>query len=295
MSHPPAPPQDLEAEQAVLGAVLLSENFLTGLEDEGLTPDHFYRPNHGTVFATMQKMREEGVPIDALTLKDRLGSDGVLRLVGGAAAIDFLAAAVPGISNSRAYAQTVIRKAVLRWRLHAAYDQIQAVQDDDDVSWQKAMANADLAISSGRSRDIDIPDDFLNWYESPQGLPTPFPRLTEAIGGGLVPGEISVCSGWPSMGKTIVSDMFVEVISKAAKRCHIFVNEMNTGIRTARMLARANAPSGSVFATANSILTSGQGCWAHCRTSRCRSTLRHTAGTLRSTYGKFVAIGGTLL
>jgi replicative DNA helicase len=239
------PPQSLESEQSVLGAVLLSDTVMPALLDEcGLTGEMFYRQTHGRIFQGMVDMHTKGEPVDALTLVDHLRREGVLDHVGGPTAIELLTGSVPAVGNVRQYAAIVRHKHVLRLRLHAAYEQIACVHEDDDDGWTKALALADGAASLRHaSCDVDVAEDFIKWYKSPPGLPTPFEALTKAIGGGLVRGENSACSGWPRMGKTVMADQFVETISATGARCHIFVNEMNTGVRTARMLARQDAAS----------------------------------------------------
>src|ERR671911_2590939 len=93
---PVAPPQNLEAEQSVLGAVLLSDTALPALIiDERLHPDDFYREAHGLVYAAMLELHNRGEPVDALTLVEHLKQAGQLEGVGGRSAPDPLAASGP--------------------------------------------------------------------------------------------------------------------------------------------------------------------------------------------------------
>src|SRR3954465_15988230 len=97
---PVTPPQNLEAEQSVLGAVLLSDTALPALIiDERLKPEDFYRESHGRVFQAMLDLHTDGEPIDALTLVEHLKQKGALEDVGGAAAIELLAGSVPAVGN----------------------------------------------------------------------------------------------------------------------------------------------------------------------------------------------------
>src|SRR4051812_6314985 len=85
---PMAPPQNLEAEQSVLGAVLLSDTALPALIiDERLTPDDFYRESHGRIYQAMLDLNTLGEPVDALTIVEHLKQAGDLESVGGAAAV----------------------------------------------------------------------------------------------------------------------------------------------------------------------------------------------------------------
>ena len=85
------PPQDLEAEQSVLGAVLLSDTALPALIiDERLQPEDFYRETHGRIYQAMLDLHSHGEPVDALTLVEHLKQAGDLESVGGPAAIDIV-------------------------------------------------------------------------------------------------------------------------------------------------------------------------------------------------------------
>ncbi|HEX5780819.1 MAG TPA: DnaB-like helicase N-terminal domain-containing protein, partial [Solirubrobacteraceae bacterium] len=120
---PIAPPQNLEAEQSVLGAVLLSDTALPALIiDERLHPDDFYREGHARIYQAMLDLHTLGEPVDALTLVEHLKQAGDLDAVGGRAAIDLLAGSVPAVGNVRQYARIVRDNAMLRRLLRASYD-----------------------------------------------------------------------------------------------------------------------------------------------------------------------------
>src|SRR5215217_9434701 len=120
---PVTPPQNLEAEQSVLGAVLLSDTALPALIiDERLHPEDFYREGHGRIYQAMLDLHSVGEPVDALTLVEHLKRSGDLEQVGGRAAIDLLAGAVPAVGNVRQYARIVRENAMLRRLLRASYD-----------------------------------------------------------------------------------------------------------------------------------------------------------------------------
>ena len=120
---PVTPPQNLEAEQSVLGAVLLSDTALPALIiDERLQPEDFYREAHGLIFQAMLDLHTVGEPVDALTLVEHLKQAGLLENVGGRAAVDLLAGAVPAVGNVRQYARIVRENAMLRRLLRASYE-----------------------------------------------------------------------------------------------------------------------------------------------------------------------------
>src|SRR5882672_7398809 len=107
------PPQNLEAEMCVLGAILLDNKALMVALDT-LDAEDFYRDANRTVFSAMLLMDEQQTAIDAITLKDTLRSLGKLEEVGGTAYIAECAALVPTAGNVAYYARIVRRKAVLR-------------------------------------------------------------------------------------------------------------------------------------------------------------------------------------
>src|SRR3712207_246612 len=97
---PVAPPQNLEAEQSVLGAVLLSDTALPALIiDERLRPEDFYRDAHRVIYKAMLDLHATGEPVDPLTLEEHLKQTGQLERAGGRAAVDLLAASVPAVGN----------------------------------------------------------------------------------------------------------------------------------------------------------------------------------------------------
>ena len=84
-----APPHNLDAEQSVLGAILLSDRSLYALViEEGLRPEDFYRERHGLIYESMLALYNESEPVDVLTVTDRLRQLGKLDGIGGAAAVD---------------------------------------------------------------------------------------------------------------------------------------------------------------------------------------------------------------
>ena len=120
---PATPPQNLEAEQSVLGAVLLSDTALPALIiDERLQAADFYRESHGLIFTAMLALHGAGEPVDALTLVEHLKQNGQLDAVGGRATVDLLAGSVPAVGNVRQYARIVRENAMLRRLLDAAYE-----------------------------------------------------------------------------------------------------------------------------------------------------------------------------
>jgi hypothetical protein len=150
-----APPQDLEAEQAVLGAILLAGSPAV-TDTAGLRPEHFYREPHGTVFAAMLALRDRGASVDPAALLAELRDRGDLKRAGGRAAVDLLAAAVPDVGNAREYARTVRRRSIERDRRSAALRVLDAPGDDAAVAALRDLADAPDATSRYEGRRYDF-------------------------------------------------------------------------------------------------------------------------------------------
>src|SRR5437764_11020776 len=117
------PPHNLEAEKSVLGAVLLDERHLYALLiEEHLRPEHFYREQHGAVFAAMIELHQNDRKIDHLTVGETLRQKGKLEEVGGGGAIDELAGWVPTAGHARDYGRIVRDNARLRALLTTSYE-----------------------------------------------------------------------------------------------------------------------------------------------------------------------------
>src|SRR6266487_813812 len=110
-----APPHNLEAEQSVLGAILLSDRSLYALViEEGLRPEDFYRGHHGSIYEAMLALYHESEPVDVLTVTDRLRQRGKLERGGGPPRVFVLTGSGPPAGHARRYAQIVRENALLR-------------------------------------------------------------------------------------------------------------------------------------------------------------------------------------
>src|SRR3954465_4408049 len=117
------PPHNLEAEQSVLGAVLLSDRAMYRLViDDGLRPEHFYRDRHRAIYSTMLALYDKSEPVDAITVTEHLRQTGELEDVGGTSGVQALVGAVEAPGNVRHYAAIVRDNALLRRLLNTAYE-----------------------------------------------------------------------------------------------------------------------------------------------------------------------------
>jgi replicative DNA helicase len=227
-----APPQNLEAEQSVLGAVLLSDTALPALIiDERLQPEDFYREAHGLIFQAMLDLHTVGEPVDALTLVEHLKQSGLLDRVGGRAAVDLLAGSVPAVGNVRQYARIVRENAMLRRLLHASYE-IQARVHSHEAPPRELVDLAERSIlevaHEDRRKDFraihDLLSSELDKLEqlsaeglSVTGTPSGFEDL-DRITGGFQAGNLIILAARPGMGKCLAGSSLVYDAATGARR-----------------------------------------------------------------------------
>jgi replicative DNA helicase len=249
---PMAPPQNLEAEQSVLGAVLLSDTALPALIiDERLTADDFYRESHARIYQAMLDLHTQGEPIDALTLVEHLKQAGDLDAVGGAAAIELLAGSVPAVGNHRQYARIVRDNAMLRRLLHASYE-IQAQVHGHEALPRDLVDMAERIILEVAHEDSrkdfraieQLLDSELDKLQKLSlegtpitGTPSGFEDL-DNITGGFQPGNLIILAARPAMGKSALMANFAENAALTSdKAVALFSLEMSEGELAQRFIA----------------------------------------------------------
>ncbi len=214
--HAAVPPHSLEAEKSVLGAVLLDERHLNGLlVEEQLRPEHFYREQHGVVFAAMQELFESDRKIDHLTVAETLRQHGRLAEVGGPETIDDLAGWVPAAGHAREYGRIVRENAQMRALLTSTYE-IQSSVFSRDAPARDLLERAERSVleiaHADRQKTLRKIDDILHEEterlhhlsvaKSPlTGTPSGFKDLDERTGG-FQRGNLIVIAARPSMGKS---------------------------------------------------------------------------------------------
>jgi replicative DNA helicase len=247
-----APPHNLEAEQSVLGAILLSERTMHAFViDEGVEVGDFYSERHREIFAAMIELYSRGTPIDVVTVRARLLETGKLQAAGGDAAVDMLVAPVPNAGNLRQYAQIVRENALLR-RLLAATQEIQAQvlnqrQEPRDIVEQAEKAMLEVAHDK-RKREFkvirDVLSSELNKLEELSrrgsdltGTPSGFKDL-DAITGGFQPGNLVVLAARPGMGKSsLVTNMAEKAAVDHKRPVALFSLEMSEAELAQRFIA----------------------------------------------------------
>jgi replicative DNA helicase len=236
-----APPHNLEAEQSVLGSILLSDRSLYALViEEGLRADDFYRERHGTIYEAMLALYNESEPVDVLTVTDRLRQSGKLEQVGGIATVDGLTGVVPAAGHARRYAQIVRENALLRRLLGASYEIQESVLDHRapprELVEQAEKAMLEVARDD-RQQDFRAIEEVLHEEldklhrlsiegTSLTGTPSGFKDLDE-ITGGFQPGNLIIIAARPAMGKSaLVCNIAENAAVEHGKAVALFSLEM---------------------------------------------------------------------
>jgi replicative DNA helicase len=208
------PPQSLEAEEAILGAMMLSVRAIEVAIDLKLRERDFYRPSHRTIFRTIMQLADRDA-VDELTVINELKHQNVLSDVGGAAAIMTLAERVPAVANARAYAEEVINQATLRGLVETGHEIARlGYEHPEEPAKLVDMAGGlvgDLTHDRSGGDFIDasellgpIYDELTERAEKGEvatGLMTGFLDFDQRTGG-LRPGNLVIVAGRPGMGKT---------------------------------------------------------------------------------------------
>ena len=211
------PPQNLEAEEAVLGAMLLSETAI-GSVTEILDASDFYRGSHGTIYRTCLALWSKGEPVDAITLANELEERGELEQVGGASRVAELAALVSATANVEHYARIVKETATLRGLIRAGQE-IQRLGQTRPGETTDLVDRAEQIVfdlSQERVRgDFDhigplLTESFeriTKLYEAGvdvTGVPCGF-RDLDRLTSGFQPGNLVILAARPSMGKSALA------------------------------------------------------------------------------------------
>jgi replicative DNA helicase len=247
-----APPHNIDAEESVLGAILLSERTMYSLViEEGLRAQDFYRERHRVIFAAMLGLYERSEAIDTVTVTDALRGAGTLEQAGGPEGVDLLAGAVPNVANLRHYAQIVRDTALLRGLLNATYEIQSSVLDQREPA-REVVERAEQAIlevaHSERSQDfrsistllhseLDVLHELSVAGAALTGTPTGFKDL-DLMTGGFQPGNLIVIAARPSMGKScLVTNIAEHAAIKHGKPVALFSLEMSEAELARRFIA----------------------------------------------------------
>ncbi|CCH77885.1 Replicative DNA helicase [Nostocoides japonicum T1-X7] len=245
------PPQDVEAEQSVLGSMLLSKDAIADCV-ETLRPADFYRPAHETIYDAILELYGRGEPADTITVADELGKRGDLQRVGGQAYLHQLVQVVPTSANAGYYAEIVAERAVLRRLVEAGTRIVQMgyAQGEGDVEDVVNRAQAAVyEVTDRRGGDDYVPlaellEPTLDEIEAASGrsgemigVPTGFVDLDE-LTHGLHPGQMIVVAARPAVGKsTLGIDVARAAAIKHGLTTAVFSLEMSRSEITMRIMS----------------------------------------------------------
>ena len=250
VSQPRLPPQNLEAEQSVLGAILL-DNTAMAKAMEIIIDEDFYRTAHRKVYQGMLELSDRGEVIDHITLTECLKARSELEAVGGAAYLAELVQVVASAANVRYHSKIVREKALLRGLIHTStevitrgYDGTTAVDELLDFAERSVFSIAQgkldrsfTPVNQIIKESLDVVDRLSKRKERVTGVPTGYYDLDD-ITAGLQASDLIVIAGRPSMGKTSLAlGMAQHAALHAGAVVGIFSLEMSKPQLVLRMLS----------------------------------------------------------
>ena len=247
--HGRTPPHNIEAEQAVIGAVFLeAEAFSTAAER--LTSKDFFRASHQVIFQAMYELFEKGEPIDLVSVTILLTNKGEIDVAGGAVYLTEVAESVPTAANIDYYARIVEEKALLRRLIKTATDIVTESFDKED-SVESVLDTAEksfLEVANKKNTGAfkPIKDVLINVYENIEqlhhqedevtGIPTGFTDL-DRMTAGFQRNDLIIVAARPSVGKTAFAlNIAQNVAVRANENVAIFSLEMGAEQLVQRML-----------------------------------------------------------
>ncbi len=231
------PPQNIEAEQMVLGAILIENSAIENVSDI-LVSEDFYKDAHKRIFAAMQEMADAREAIDLITLTDALRRGGTLEKVGGASYLSQLVSLVPTAANVKHHARIIHDRSVLRQLIHASTDIISQSYDESsealkiseilDRAQQEILRISDQkmvepfsAIKDIIKQSYETIEQLYDRKEMITGLPTGFVEM-DKMTSGLQAGDLIIVAGRPSMGKTAFCLNIAEHVAMEGKKTVAF-------------------------------------------------------------------------
>lgn len=247
------PPQSIDAEMSLLGAVLIDEEVLADIS-EHVTAKDFYDKRHATIFAGMMKLYELHKPVDLLTLTDQLKKKEQLEAVGGSAYLTELTNYVPTAAHAESYAEIVAQKAVRRRLIKASAD-ISELGYDEETTTEELLEKAEaelfsvsdqslkqdlVSIESILTESFDRIEELHRNKGQLRGIRTGYKDL-DNMTAGLQRSDLIIIAARPAMGKTtLVTNLAYNVATIAKLPVLFFSLEMSKEQLIDRMLADAS-------------------------------------------------------
>ncbi|MGH6740147.1 MAG: DnaB-like helicase N-terminal domain-containing protein, partial [Bradyrhizobium sp.] len=215
----PAPPHSIEAEQAVLGGLMLDQAAWDNVADV-VRENDFYRPDHRLIFGAISALAGDGKPCDQVTVAEYLERMGSAEAAGGLAYLSQIARETPSAANVRSYAEIVRERSLLRQLISAGSEIAASVFNNEGQTARELVDKAEqrvFEIAEGSTRGsgaisvrmmlphvIDQIDEAHSNPDKLRGLPSGFAEFDKKTGG-LRPGDLVIVAGRPSMGKTTLA------------------------------------------------------------------------------------------
>jgi replicative DNA helicase len=244
------PPQDLDAEKAVLSSILLENEVLSSVSLE-IKPDDFYHPGHRSLFKAMLALHDEQQPVDLLTLSDYLTAHKLLDTIGGPSALADVADFEVTAANVLHHARIVRDKSIKRHLISVATEIVELGFEEQDRADRLLDLSESKLLQIGQSSrrtsfrnlqqemspTFDYVEGIMNRGGELTGIPTGF-RDLDKLTGGLQPGELIVIAARPSMGKTALALNLARNASlDHHRKVAVFSLEMTTRALILRMLS----------------------------------------------------------
>ncbi|HRN90371.1 MAG TPA: replicative DNA helicase [Candidatus Saccharibacteria bacterium] len=247
------PPQNLDAEKSLLGAVLIDEETLADIS-EHVTSKDFYEKRHAIIYDGMMRLYEKHKPVDLLTLTDELKRKKDLDIIGGSAYLTELTNYVPTAAHAEAYAELVAQKAVRR-RLIKASGEISELGYNEETTTEELLEKAEaelfsvsdqslkqdlVSIESILTESFDRMEELHRNKGSLRGVRTGY-RDLDNMTAGLQRSDLIVLAARPAMGKTtLVTNLAYNIATVAKQPVLFFSLEMSKEQLVDRMLADAS-------------------------------------------------------
>ncbi len=243
------PPQNIEAEQAVLGAIFLEPSSLT-LASELLIPDDFYRAAHQKIYNAMLELSDKGEPVDLVTVTSELADANLLEEIGGVSYLSDLANSAPTAANIEYYGKIVEEKSILRRLIRTATTIAQdgySREDEVEVLLNEAEKTImEVAQRKNAGAFQNIKDVLVQTYDNIEtlhdrkgditGIPTGFIEL-DKMTAGFQRNDLIIVAARPSVGKTAFAlNIAQNVATKTDENVAIFSLEMGADQLVMRML-----------------------------------------------------------
>jgi replicative DNA helicase len=244
------PPQNVEAEQSVLGCLMLDKNAIIRVADI-LQAGDFYRQVHNIIFETMVELYEKGEPIDFLSMNNRLQERGQLEEIGGPAYLTSLVNLVPTAAHVLHYAKIVHRKKVLRDLISVSQDisqlgfseekDLELILDEAEQKVfrisQKSLSQDFMPVKNALEEAFERIEKLHQGEGAMRGVPTGFNDLDNYLSG-LQKSDLVILAARPSLGKTAIAmDIVRHVAIKQKIPVGIFSLEMSRHDVVDRLLA----------------------------------------------------------